>query len=249
MCIASGVTSLVFSEGAGVVAKRNRRAGQALPDMAWARKVGKHPNVVVVLGCDDDGSIIRMSHGGVCLGCNERTQPEVLNIVTQVLCGLNYLSNSIGVVHMDIKPGNLLLDQPSGAVRICDLGGLMPDGDPFPPVPIGTPFFMTPDCARSDGHVSEVVPLWALGVCAMIWLGAAESFVHEESCACLYRVARLGCVDYERAAVHRESSIYKYWRSVFALRPDGRYFSAACTSSIQQLMELVRPRRGLYSSP
>ena len=46
--------------------------------------------------------------------------PVVLPIVRQVLRGLE-AAHEVGVVHRDIKPGNILV-QPSGAVKVMDFG-------------------------------------------------------------------------------------------------------------------------------
>lgn len=241
-----GVTSVVRRKGC-IVLKRSR-TGAALPDVAWTGKIGKHPNIVVVLWCSNDGSDMRMLYGGECLDWGMKTPDQVIDIMAQTLDGLGYLRNKFLCVHMDIKPENLLLDI-EGVLRICDLGGLLRDGASFPAIPVGTPFFMTPDSARSDGCVTENVFLWALGICALIWLGAYEAYDPEESCACLYRVGRLRSVDYQSTEVHSDSVIYKYWAAVFTMKKVGRYYSAACTSSTQQLRELIQPRRGPCSTP
>lgn len=245
---ACGVTSFVYRRGS-IVVKCNRRAGQALPDMGCVGKISGHPNIVVVLGYSRDGSIIAMSYAGECLHYDNKTPDTVTNIMAQVLNGLEFLQNKLQFIHMDIKPQNLLLNS-RGVVTICDLGALMSDGVAFPVIPVGTPYFMTPDCARSDGFLGGVVPLWALGVCALIWLQVEDRLnIQEENCACLYRVGRLRSVNYQSLAVDPESVIFKYWSIVFALKEVGLYCSAACSTSTQQLRELVQPHHGLYSSP
>jgi serine/threonine protein kinase len=46
---------------------------------------------------------------------------SIISIMRQVLEGISYL-HQIGVVHRDIKPGNILIDLPTGKIKICDFG-------------------------------------------------------------------------------------------------------------------------------
>jgi serine/threonine protein kinase len=46
---------------------------------------------------------------------------SLTSIMHQILEGISYL-HRIGVVHTDIKPGNILIDLPTGSIKICDFG-------------------------------------------------------------------------------------------------------------------------------
>lgn len=52
----------------------------------------------------------------------------VVTVIRDVGCGLKFL-HSLGLVHLDIKPANILIS-PSGAFKIGDLGLVSPAGEP-----------------------------------------------------------------------------------------------------------------------
>ena len=72
-----------------------------------------------------------------------------------------------GFVHRDIKPANLFL--PGGSiehVKLIDFGTVRHHVGGQPSEPgrlIGTPFYMSPEQARSDGQVGPPTDVWAIG--------------------------------------------------------------------------------------
>ena len=48
------------------------------------------------------------------------TEPHVVIIVYNLLCAFNFI-HSAGIMHRDIKPGNLLIDQ-NCQIKLCDFG-------------------------------------------------------------------------------------------------------------------------------
>jgi serine/threonine protein kinase len=87
-----------------------------------------HPNLVAVLDADEDrgvqfmtmeyiegSDLDRLVRGGGALPAE-----KALDYVIQAARGLE-AAHSVGIVHRDIKPGNLMLDD-AGRVRVLDLG-------------------------------------------------------------------------------------------------------------------------------
>lgn len=76
---------------------------------------------------------------------------ELLTILTQILRALDY-ADSIGLIHRDIKPDNIIIDS-SGVAKLCDLGlakvgisdnhSLTQAG-----MVVGTPFYISPEQCR-----------------------------------------------------------------------------------------------------
>lgn len=86
-------------------------------------------------------------------------------ILRDIASALHYI-HSKGLVHNDIKPGNILYSRDRGAV-LCDLGLSTKARDP---VAAGTPWYVPPEFIglRQRGPASDV---WALGVTMLYVLG------------------------------------------------------------------------------
>jgi len=87
---------------------------------------------------------------------------------TQTLVGLDYL-HSQGLIHFDIKPGNLLLSL-DGRIKICDFGvaeALTPDGEEdWCTIAQGTPKFQSPEVVSGSPSRfrGRPIDIWACGV-------------------------------------------------------------------------------------
>jgi serine/threonine protein kinase len=113
--------------------------------------------------------------------------------VVSVLCaqGLDYL-HTHKVVHGDLKPANLLLDNNSGKVKIADFGSsIMAGSDKMFSMRncpgFSTPAFRSPESLTSGYQPSFEMDMWALGVCIYIWVfgclpftGGAAFIIYEK---------------------------------------------------------------------
>jgi eukaryotic-like serine/threonine-protein kinase len=85
---------------------------------------------------------------------------EILDIILQICGGLEY-AHKHGIVHQDIKPGNIFL-HPDGSVKIVDFGLACPKGDMDFNLP-GTVFYMAPE--QIEGKpVDERTDIYAFGI-------------------------------------------------------------------------------------
>jgi len=125
-----------------------------------------HPNVLQVFDVDHEGdtfcySMELMHEGSVEDRLKRLGKLEVedaLHVIADAARGLAY-AESLRIVHRDIKPDNLMLDQ-HGTVKIADLGLAMTDEDDISKV-IGTPHFMSPEQVRKQplDHRSDLYSL------------------------------------------------------------------------------------------
>src|SRR5438045_9382632 len=85
------------------------------------------------------------------------------------------------VVHRDIKPDNILIDQGSGRPMVTDFGiaRAISDGDSrltATGIAIGTPTYMSPEQAAGDREIDGRSDLYALGVVEYQMLTAHPPF-------------------------------------------------------------------------
>jgi serine/threonine-protein kinase len=136
--------------------------------VAEARAAAKlqHPNVVHVLDVDHDGDTYYyamevMDEGSLEDWLKKHGKMPVeraLQVIADAAAGLAY-AESLGIVHRDIKPDNLMLDR-HGTVKIADLGlarGPEEEDDSH----AGTPHFMAPEQVRRKplDHRSDLYSL------------------------------------------------------------------------------------------
>ncbi|KAL6842561.1 hypothetical protein ACP4OV_027405 [Aristida adscensionis] len=115
------------------------------------------------------------------------TESEVRRVVRRLLTGAATMHGH-GVVHCDLKPGNVLVGEDDGrgrAIKICDLGLARSMAAP-PPEPDarrleGTLWYMAPEQLLGDSKdVGAPADVWALG-CIMVELVAGEPLFREDT--------------------------------------------------------------------
>jgi len=101
------------------------------------------------------------------LSANKWLRPKIVyDYMNQALQGLAY-AHRLGMVHRDIKPGNLLIDD-EGLLRICDFGivkrnvfgneDLTASG-----VTLGTPHYISPEQIRGEENLDGRADLYSVG--------------------------------------------------------------------------------------
>jgi tousled-like kinase len=105
-------------------------------------------------------------------------EPDARAILLQILSGMNYLSHPSkdgtrqGIIHYDLKPGNILFDQ-FGDAKITDFGlsKIVDAPDPGDSMELtsqgaGTYWYLPPECfiLDDDVRISNKVDVWSIGV-------------------------------------------------------------------------------------
>ena len=142
-------------------------------EVAVAARVG-HPNVVPVIESGEEDGIPYMAQqyigGGSLEDRIKRDGPLTLDaavdICTQVASGLDAMHEH-GLIHRDVKPGNILLDE-EGKAYVTDFG-LMKDREASvltrPGQALGSMDYMAPEQIRGE-EVNAQTDVYALG-CVM----------------------------------------------------------------------------------
>jgi serine/threonine protein kinase len=89
---------------------------------------------------------------------------EALRLFIPLCEALQHLFDN-GVVHRDIKPGNILIDRKGGA-RLADLGLAFAEDDPSltrPGGTLGTPHYISPEQAVDPGRADVRSDIWSFG--------------------------------------------------------------------------------------
>ena len=153
----------------------------------------RHPNIARIfdIGIADDHLYLAMEFfpgGDLRSRMRERLDPQqALGYVRQMAAALGAL-HEVGVLHRDVKPGNLLLRE-DGSAAFIDFGlarqlGLESDITGVGTI-FGTPHYMSPE----QGHGSpldERSDLYSLGVVLFEMLTGAKPYIAETPLAVIY---------------------------------------------------------------
>ncbi len=214
--------------------------------VAEARAAAKlsHPNVVHVFDVDQDGgtyfyAMEVMHHGSLEAWLKKHgTMPveRALQVIADAASGLAY-AESLGIVHRDIKPDNLMLDQ-HGTVKIADLGLAFTEADPEEKL-AGTPHFMAPEQVLRKG-VDHRTDLYALG-CTFYRLVTGKTPFRGQT---VKDILRAHVKDQAEPAHKLEPSVpaevSAIIQKLMAKAPDDRYQSA--TELIAVVGDLLAPK-------
>lgn len=122
------------------------------------------------------------------------TVAEVLGLARGVSEALACVHNA-GVVHRDIKPSNILLqDGDPGRPKLVDFGvARLTQGVPDLALTktgafVGTPLYMSPEQARTEGDITPATDVWSLGAVIYECLAGVAPFSGKHFSAVLARI-------------------------------------------------------------
>lgn len=182
--------TLMKQQRAIKVLPRSRVDDQAYLDRfyleARASAALRHPNIVqsIDIDCEDQNHYIVMEYvdgKDLNITVKEEGPPSIelaANYVAQAALGLASAHES-GVIHRDIKPGNLLVDK-EGVVKILDMGLALYSNDTEEPQVdreekmLGTADYLAPEQSRDSRKVDERADIYALG-CTLYFLIAGHA--------------------------------------------------------------------------
>ncbi|KAK5982941.1 Serine/threonine kinase, partial [Trichostrongylus colubriformis] len=149
------------------------------------RTVGGHTNVIELHEVYETPSdvilVLELVSGGELFDhvCARECLDEVeaAAFVRQILLGIKHL-HSLHIVHLDIKPENVMLKKRGDAqVKLIDFGlsRLIPPGHTVKDM-VGTPEFVAPEVVNYE-PLSPATDMWALGVVTYILLSGGSPFL------------------------------------------------------------------------
>ena len=198
-----------------------------------------HPNIVDIYSVDESQGLVFFvmayipgdnlakrlhDHGAMPIEDTRR-------ILRDVGDALAY-AHERGVVHRDIKPDNILIDQDSGRPMVTDFGiaRAVSDGDnrlTATGIAIGTPTYMSPEQAAGDREIDGRSDLYALGVVAYQMLTGRPPFEATSTPAMLVKhlSERPPAVEQRRADVPRD--LARVVMTLLEKDPAARFSSAS----------------------
>ncbi|XP_049504771.1 obscurin [Panthera uncia] len=156
------------------------------------------------------------------------TEAEVKVYIQQLAEGLHYLHGQ-SILHLDIKPPNILMVHPAREdIKICDFGFAQKITPAEPQYSkYGSPEFVSPEIIEQT-PVSEASDIWAMGVISYLSLTCSSPFAGESDRATLLNVLE-GRVSWSSPmAAHLSEDAQEFIKAALQSAPEARPSAAKC---------------------
>lgn len=194
-----------------------------------------HPNIVTMFdaGEEHDLAYIAMEYlKGRDLVAHIKPDallplPQVMDIVARVADALDYAHRQ-NVVHRDIKPGNIMYDPQTDAVKVADFGiaRITDSSKTRTGMVMGTPSYMSPE--QLAGHkVGGASDLFSLGVMLYQLACGRLPFDGDSMVQLMYRIANEAPADILGVRADLPPCLVLILGKVLAKKPEDRYASGA----------------------
>ena len=221
-----------------------------------AKSVAKlqHPNIVTIFDFGELENagvpyIVMELLDGVSLAqMMEDSKPERLEdkvqIVTQICRGLDY-AHKRGVIHRDVKPGNIQV-LPVGTAKVLDFGIALGEGSTIKTktgLVMGTPNYMAPE-QISGANVDHRADMWAVGVILYELLAGERPFVASTVPSLVYRIVYAAPEVLDARALGLPAKLVSVVERVLTKDPDKRFRDLAMMArALDQVMGAATPTK------
>uniref|UniRef100_A0A8C5C892 Protein kinase domain-containing protein n=1 Tax=Gadus morhua TaxID=8049 RepID=A0A8C5C892_GADMO len=133
----------------------------------------KHDNVIRLLTA--------FLHGGIMHAIFELLEHSLLDELKIKGCGLENFIHSRNIMHLDIKPDNLLVSC-SGVLKLADFGSSRASNHAAEPLTrdAGAMLFSAPEMLLMDPDYNKPVDVWAVG-CTLVFMATGNYFLNGRS--------------------------------------------------------------------
>ena len=195
----------------------------------------EHPNILPIYDFgEQDGApylVTPMMTGGTLaqlIGVNGLPPAQVVDYVGQLAGSLD-TAHEAGILHRDVKPGNVLMDR-NGRPVLADFGLARVAGAASDltatGIMVGTPLYMAPELAQG-AEASASTDLYALGVLAYQMLCGATPFNAETPVAVLHQHVAQEVPPLSKKIPGLPLPVDDVLARALAKQPDGRFPSGA----------------------
>lgn len=167
---------------------------------------------------------------------------DVVGMVSEVCSALQAL-HAAGLVHRDVKPGNLMIGE-DGKVTVMDLGIVQSADSSEVAATLGTPRYMAPEMLSND-EIDGRADVYSLGVIAYQALCGTVPFDGPTPMAILYMHAHESVEPLRDRAPDVPKAVAAVVMRALAKDPNERYQSAAAFAAAMQ-RAITPSRAGLW---
>ncbi|MEZ5353962.1 MAG: protein kinase [Bryobacteraceae bacterium] len=212
-----------------------------------ARSAGmlSHPHIVTIydIGQDGDLAYIAMEYvAGATLDVLMRDKEKldrqaVTNVLAETAAALDY-AHARGIVHRDIKPGNVMLTD-NGSVKVTDFGVAKITSHQMTKTDmvLGTPSYMSPEQIEGSRGVDGRADQFSLSVLAYEMLSGEKPFTGDSLPSLLFKIAREQAPPIQMVNATLDENVDAVFRRAMAKQSADRY--ATCTDFINALNEAL----------
>jgi eukaryotic-like serine/threonine-protein kinase len=175
---------------------------------------------------------------------------EALSMACFVCSALDYVWSDFMMIHRDIKPQNIMLDN-QGQVKVCDFGMITRHEQAMVDLNAveGTPYYLSPECITEGAYQDNRSDLYSLGATLYHLIAGLPPFNYDNVTEVVDARLKEDVPDIRLVAPEVSEDVAMVLKTMMAKNPDDRYVTAReCLEDLQRVRKgqkpvLVDPRR------
>ncbi|XP_073188914.1 serine/threonine-protein kinase 17A isoform X1 [Lepidochelys kempii] len=156
-------------------------------------------------------------------------EKDVKRLMRQILEGVSFLHRN-NVVHLDLKPQNILLtsESPLGDIKIVDFGlsRILKSSEELREI-MGTPEYVAPEILSYD-PISTATDMWSIGVLAYVMLTGISPFLGDDKQETFLNIAQMNINYSEEDFDLISESAVDFIKTLLVKKPEERATAEEC---------------------
>ncbi|XP_051969409.1 serine/threonine-protein kinase 17A [Xyrauchen texanus] len=156
-------------------------------------------------------------------------EEDVKRLMRQIIEGVAFFHRN-NVVHLDLKPQNILLtsESPLGDIKIVDFGlsRLVSSSQEIREI-IGTPEYVAPEVLNYE-PISTATDMWSIGVLAYVMLTGISPFLGDDKQETFLNISQISVSYTEEELEHLDRAAIHFIKSLLIKEPENRATAENC---------------------